>query len=307
MTIRTCVPADPQTKGGVEATVRIAKADLVPTGANLLDEYRTFGQLEAACHAFCDEVNARVHRETRRRPVEALAEERARLHPLPGQAFTVAFGTTRRVNWDSTISVEGVRYSVPHELVDTRVWARFAGDELIVTAIRPCGGNGSGLGEPVEVARHARSTPGNPVILAEHYPPRPDHDTQRTPKPATAAEAAFLALGPGAASWLTEAAAAGTRRIGAKMAEAVALAKLHTPSEVDRALGTAAIAGRFAENDLLRILTYQAGRDSAEHTTRASEDHSLQPGTRGWAAFGLTAGDTTPTSSSTGVVTGGEA
>jgi hypothetical protein len=30
MTIRTCVPADPQSKGGAEATVRIAKADLVP-------------------------------------------------------------------------------------------------------------------------------------------------------------------------------------------------------------------------------------------------------------------------------------
>lgn len=35
MTIRTCVPADPQTKGGSEATVRVAKADLVPTEANL--------------------------------------------------------------------------------------------------------------------------------------------------------------------------------------------------------------------------------------------------------------------------------
>jgi transposase len=31
MTIRTCVPADPQSKGGTEASVRIAKADLVPT------------------------------------------------------------------------------------------------------------------------------------------------------------------------------------------------------------------------------------------------------------------------------------
>jgi hypothetical protein len=29
--------------------VKIAKADLVPTQANLLDEYRTFGVLEAAC------------------------------------------------------------------------------------------------------------------------------------------------------------------------------------------------------------------------------------------------------------------
>ena len=35
VTIATCVPADPQSKGGSEATVRIAKADLVPTDHNL--------------------------------------------------------------------------------------------------------------------------------------------------------------------------------------------------------------------------------------------------------------------------------
>lgn len=282
LTIRTCVPADPQSKGGSEATVRIAKADLVPTTANLLDEYRTFGELEAACRAFCVEVNDRPHRETRRRPVEALAEEQTRLHPLPANAFTVAFGTTRRVNWDATISVEGVRYSVPHELVDTRVWARFHGDELIVTAVGQAG--------PVEAARHARSTPGTPSIRDEHYPPRADKDGERTPKATSAAEAAFLALGPGAASWLTEAAAVGARRIRAKMAEAVALAKLHGQAEVDKALGTAAIVGRFAENDLIRILTHHAGREQGE-PTRAGEGHSLQPGTSVWSNFGLTSPD----------------
>jgi transposase len=36
VTIATCVPFDPESKGGVEATVRVAKADLVPTDANLL-------------------------------------------------------------------------------------------------------------------------------------------------------------------------------------------------------------------------------------------------------------------------------
>ena len=36
VTIATCVPSDPESKGGSEATVRIAKADLVPTDANLL-------------------------------------------------------------------------------------------------------------------------------------------------------------------------------------------------------------------------------------------------------------------------------
>ncbi|KPM52176.1 transposase [Frankia sp. R43] len=278
LTIRTCVPADPQTKGGSEATVRIAKADLVPTTANLLREYRTFGELETACRQFCVEVNDRPHRETRRRPVEALAEERTRCHPLPQQPFTIAFGTTRRVNWDGTISVEGVRYSVPHELVDTRVWARFHGDELIVTAVSETG--------PAEVARHPRSTPGTPSIRDEHYPPRRDKEAERTPKATSAAEAAFLALGPGAASWLTEAAAIGARRIRAKMTEAVALAKLHGQAEVDKALGTAAIVGRFAENDLIRILAHQTGRNHGA-PTRAGEGHSLQPGTSAWSNFGL--------------------
>lgn len=259
--------------------MRIAKADLVPTEANLLEQYRTFGELEAACRMFCEQVNDRPHRETRTRPAEALAAEASRLHPLPGQPFTVAFGTTRRVNWDCTISFEGVRYSVPHELVDTRVWARLHGDEVVVTAVDSAGGR--------EVARHARSTPGNPSIHAEHYPPRQDKDGERTPSARTAEEAAFLALGPGAAAWLVEAAAAGTRRIRPKMAEAVALAKLHPTAEVDRALGAAAIAGRFADNDLIRILAHQNG-DQPGEAAHASEDHSLQPGTSAWAQFGLT-------------------
>jgi Mu transposase, C-terminal domain len=75
------------------------------------------------------------------------------------------------VNWDATVSVEGVRYSVPHELVDTRVWVRFHGEDLVVTAVDPTlEGRGPGSG-PVEVARHPRSTPGTPSIRAEHYPP----------------------------------------------------------------------------------------------------------------------------------------
>jgi hypothetical protein len=32
-----------------------------------------------------------------------------------------------------------VRYSVPHEHVDERVWVRWAGDELVVTVIDPDG------------------------------------------------------------------------------------------------------------------------------------------------------------------------
>jgi len=71
------------------------------------------------------------------------------------------------------------------------------------------------------------------------------------------------------------------------MAEAVASAKLHGAAVVDQALGTAALAGRFGDQDLAAIITYQqAGPAGAP--TRASQAHSLQPGTAGWAHFGTT-------------------
>ncbi|MEU9398065.1 IS21 family transposase [Streptomyces sp. NPDC048324] len=283
-TIRTCVPADPETKGGSESTVKIAKADLVPKDVNLREEYQTFGQLEAACRSFSEEVNSRTHRATRSKPAERLTEERQRLHPLPREPFTATFGTTRRVTWESTISVEAVRYSVPHELIDTRVWARFHGDELIVTAVDEDG-------TAREVARHHRGEPGSPVLEDAHYPPRENKQADRTPRATSAEEAAFLQLGPGAASWLIEAGSAGVRRIKAKMAEAVALSKLHSAAEVDRALGTAAVTARFADKDLLSILDYQAVHGLAE-PVRRSENHSLQPGTSAWSALGAPATNT---------------
>jgi transposase len=129
LTIATCVPADPESKGGSEATVRIARAGLVPTEHNLRGDYAHFGQLEDACVELGDRVNMREHRVTRRAPAVMLAEERARLHPLPQVAHTVCFGQTRKVSWQSTISVGGALYSVPSALVDERVRARSDGHE----------------------------------------------------------------------------------------------------------------------------------------------------------------------------------
>ena len=47
------------------------------------------------------------------------------------------------------------------------------------------------------------------------------------------------------------------------MAEAVTLSKLHAPAQVDHARGAAAVAGRFADNDLLRILPTTPDRPPA--------------------------------------------
>jgi hypothetical protein len=274
VTIATCVPADPESKGGSEATVRIAKADLVPTEFNLRDDYTSWSELVDACDAFMTKVNEREHRITRRRPVEMLAEERQRLHRLPERAFTAAFGETRRVSWSATISYGSVIYSVPHHLADQEVWVRVDGDEIVATHLSAKGA--------VEVARHQRSTPGTPRIDDAHCPPRPPGALGRQPKAQNAAEVEFLALGEGARLWLVEAASAGTARIKAKMADAVQFARLHGVERVDWALGHAATFDRFADGDLASILAAHPPTPRL----RAGEDHSMQPSTRAWEGFG---------------------
>jgi hypothetical protein len=278
LTVATCLPADPASKGGSEATVRVAKADLVPTETNLREAYGSFTELEAACAVFCEQVNTRPHRVTRRPPVELLAEEQTRLHRLPDQPYTAAFGVTRRVGEDTPmVCFDGGQYSVPHRLAGDTVWVSRHGEQIVVVH---CGAGG-----PVEVARHQATTPGSPRVADEHFPPSPAGPANRAPRARTAAEQAFLTIGDGAALWLAEAAAAGVSRIRAKMAEAVDLARLHPPAAVDRALGQAATAGRFAEADLAAILAHQAQARTGP-PTRAGETHTLAQGTAGWAGFG---------------------
>jgi hypothetical protein len=278
LTIATCLPADPPTKGGSEATVRVAKADLVPTDANLLPEYRRWAEAEDAAAAFCAMVNGRPHRVTRRAPAEMLAEERPHLHRLPDHPYTLAFGETRTVGADQpTIQHDWCVYSVPWRLRDEVVWVREHADEVVVVHVGSAG--------PVEVARHRRTTPGNPRIDESHFPPAPEGSLKRTPVAQNPDEAAFLALGPGAAHWLREAGDAGVRRVRAKMADAVALGKIHGAGPVDWALGHAAVMGRFAEADLASILAHRA-RSAPGPEHRASEDHSLAQGTAAWEGFG---------------------
>ncbi len=281
LSIATCVPCDPQSKGGSEATVRIAKADLVPTDHNLRTEYGSFAELELACVEFCERVNAREHRVTRRAPAVMLGQERERLHPLPAVAHTLCFGETRRVSRQSTVSVGGALYSVPSSLVDERVWARVDGSQLIVV-------HADGPQGPHEVARHELTTPGQPSIQDEHYPPRPPGALERKPRAQGSEEAAFLELGEGAQAWLTRAAAAGASRVRRKIAEAVDLSKLHGQVEVDEALATAATAERFADGDLQAILAHHQnnGKVIPFPARTASEEQTLQRSTQAWEGLG---------------------
>ena len=279
VTVATCVPADPESKGGSEATVRIARADLVPTDHNLRPAYRDFAELEAECESFCERVNTREHRITRRAPAVMLGEERGRMHRLPAVPHTVCFGQTRKVDRQSTISVGSAIYSVPSTLVEERVWARAAGSELIVVHVDSPEG-------PREVARHELTTPGRPSIKDEHYPPRPAGALERTPRARSREEQEFLALGAGGEAWLIRAAAAGATRVRRKMAEAVDLAKLHGPEQVEHALRVCADAGRFADGDLAAILAHEQAATVIPFPARACEEQSLQRSTRSWEGFG---------------------
>ena len=281
VTVLTCQPADPATKGGVEASVKLAKADLVPTDTNLRAEYTSFAELEAACAAFMDEMNNREHRVTRRKPAAVLTEEAPRLHRVPETAHTVAFGLARIVPENTPmVTFENAQYSVPAHLLGSRVFVRAhgtgPGEQVIIVHHGPAG--------PVEVARHERARPGSPAINDEHFPgTRTRIPGDYAVKARTADEAEFLGIGKGAATWLIEAAAAGTGRINVKMAEAVALAKIAGTEQVDRALGEAALYGRFAHGDLASILNANVRRIT---THAADETRSLTQGTSAWADLG---------------------
>jgi transposase len=279
-TVASCVPYDPQSKGGVEATVKIAKRDLVPAKANLLGDYATFDELQTACEVFCERVNGRVHRETGRRPVDMLTIEQARLHVLPVEAATAALGESRIVGDDQTIRFGSVRYSTPDGHQGRGVWCRVVGDELVIV--------GRHKGAVAEIARHRLSTPGNPRIADEHYPHHPTGNGPHPPRPRARsdAEAAFLAIGDGAERWLIEAAAVGAQRVRSKMARAVEFASLLGTQRVEQALGLAAVAGRFDDTDLASMLDHLASGGANLDLVRADETHSAQPGTSGWEAFG---------------------
>lgn len=283
VTVLTCQPADPASKGGVENAVKVAKADIVPKDTNLLPAYGSFKEVEAACEEFMAYINAREHRATKRKPAAMLAEEVLRLHRVPDAAHTVSFGLARTVPPNTPmVTFNNAMYSVPSHLLGQKVFVRSHGagpdEQVIIIHHGPAG--------PVEVARHGRARPGSPAINDEHFPGYVEKiPGDYTARARTGAEAEFLAIGGGAVAWLKEAAAVGTQRMNVKMAEAVSLAKIAGVIDVDRALGTAAIHGRFAHGDLSSIL--QAGRASTA-THAASEEASLTQGTGAWAAITTT-------------------
>lgn len=139
---RVCKAYTPQTKGKVERTVSHVKQTLW-AGISFPD----LDDLNRQAYAWCERINARVHRTTHARPIDRLAEEQ--LRPLPEAFAWERFATEeRKVSWDGYVSYDGVLYGLPGTLqlagkaVQVRerkgmltIWS--AGKQVLEVAKRP--------------------------------------------------------------------------------------------------------------------------------------------------------------------------
>ena len=240
-----CEAADPQSKGIVENLVGYAKADLMIPQA----PFAGLAAANAAAAAWCAEVNAAVHSEICAVPAERLAQERELLGELPSLRPAVGGpGALRKVDRLSCVRFAAARYSVPMRLIGTKVAVAEAGGRLLVTD--PATGE--------VLAEHAPVAPGEASVLDEHYGgPRPE--PRRAVRPKTAAEKAFVTLGPAAEAFIAGSAASGNSRLASDLGELAALRAAHGDAALAAALERAVAFRRWRASDVRDILAAGAG------------------------------------------------
>jgi len=237
-----CEAHDPESKGVVENLVGYAKADLViplPPGASL-------AEANAAAIGWCAEVNGAVHSETMAIPAERLVAERSALGSLPSLRPPLRAGEQRTVDRLATVRFGSARYSVPSALVGKKVEVSAVDGEIVITR------DGS------EVARHLAVAPGEASILDAHYGGARVRPI-RAVRARSAAERAFLALGPAAERFLRAAAAAGTARLGSELALISSLEAAFGREQLVAAIERATTFHRFRAADVRAILVAGEG------------------------------------------------
>ncbi|MEP6761614.1 MAG: hypothetical protein ABJA93_09640 [Sporichthyaceae bacterium] len=141
------------------------------------------------------------------------------------------------------------RYSVPNRMLGNTV--EVVAGPTGVTILVP------GTGEVL--AEHPLIAPGETSVLDAHYGrSRPNTPTRKV-TPRTAAEPAFLALGPVAEQWLRHAAASGNTRLGQELTELAALEAAHGREALRAALERAITFGRWRASGVRSILAAGAG------------------------------------------------
>lgn len=233
-----CEAADPESKGVVEALAGYVQRDLLVPALMTGDWADTAGA-NAVAVAWCAEVNGRTHSEIAAVPSDRLEVERPLLRPLPSLRPTPRSGVVRKVDRLGMVRFGSGRYAVSQELVGKLVEVGTAADDVVIRF------------QDREVARHATVAPGE-VALGSFA------DGARRPargvRPRTAVEVAFLGFGAGAEAFLRAAAAAGTVRLEAELAQIVTLEAAWGRPPLLRALERATRFQRFKATDVRAIL-----------------------------------------------------
>jgi transposase len=243
-----CHAGDPESKGIVENLVGYAKDDLlVPVELDEDPWAGGYAGLNERARAWGVEVNGRRHSEIHAVPAERLSTERELLGQLPSLRLEVGPAPmTRKVDKLSCIRFGSARYSVPNRLIGRVVTVLVDERDRVLRVIEPVTG---------EVhAEHALVAPGETSIDDAHYDrPRPA-SPRRGPRPRTATEREFLALGPVAEQFLTGAAAAGVTKLNTEIATVLTLAAAHGADALVTALERAVAFRRWRADDVRSIL-----------------------------------------------------
>lgn len=238
-----CEGGDPESKGLVENLVGYVKSDLMIPAELTVGDLTTANAAGAAWRA---EVNARQHSEICAVPDERLVVERDLFRPLPSLRPRIGKAVQRKVDRLSCVRIGSARYSVPTRHIGKQVEVRVTDGTVEVLLL------------DTVIAAHSVVSPGETSILDEHYGgPRPA--PTRAPRPKTAAEKAFCALGPAAEAFIKGAAATGNSTLATDLNELAALEAAHGRPALVAAVERAVTFGRYRASDVRSILAAGTG------------------------------------------------
>jgi transposase len=123
-------PRDPEAKGALERSHRFMRTNFEP-GRSFANELDYQLQLDD----WCAKVNARVHRTTRAVVSERLAEERARMRPLPGRLPESDRRFVLRVPAQPYLRFDRNDYSLDPRLAGRRVEVRVGQSDINAVAL----------------------------------------------------------------------------------------------------------------------------------------------------------------------------
>jgi len=234
-----CKRRRPRTKGKVERPFHFVETSLL-NGR----EFRSLDHLNEVTAWWLAEVaDVRVHRETRRRPIDLHAEEQPSLIPLPDKPYDTAEVVYRTVDAEGMVAYRQNFYSVPWQCLGQVLPLRITEDELII------------YGPDLAVLARHRLLPhtatGQRSQLPEH---RPQEDQRRKEH---LLRERFAELGPAAGRFFEGLLT--THRMGKNQAQRVlALLETYRREDLVAALQRAVRFGAFSLRSVERILAAQA-------------------------------------------------